>query len=259
MNRYIYGSFLYAEGKVYPKSNACIEDDFDIPKHWKRIVAFDYGLSDDAVFVAGAIDLERGLVHIYDEVRTNNNNVEELSKLFYGFTSDIPVGGWVCPPIIDPKSGPKRDYDKKSLSDHFLDYGISFIPGYVNVDARIFRLNTYIESGKLRIMRKCKRLIEELDNYKYRADESVNSGYSGKPVDKNNHGINALEWISMELPADPKDLLFGVYGRDGVDLTSEEAEKERDKELLNWAFSDPQPDYQAMTETPYDIVEYSMW
>lgn len=259
VNRYIYGSFLYAEGKVYPKSGACVIEPFEIPRHWKRIVAFDYGLADDAVFIAGAVDIEKGILYIYDENRTNDNNVETLAGIFHEFTKDIPVGGWICPPIIDPKSGPKRDYDKKSLSDHFLDYGISFIPGYINVDARIFRLNTYFESGKLKIFRNCKDLIRELDNYKFRADESLNSGFTGKPVDKDNHGINALEWITMELPSDPKNLLYGVYGRDGVNLTPEEEELEADKQAVNWALSDPEPEYKAMDETPYDIVSYTMW
>ena len=259
VNRYIYGSFLYAEGKVYPRSNACVVDDFEIPKHWRRIVAFDYGLSDDAVFIAGAVDLEHGILYIYDESRSNDNNIEVLSSIFFEFTKDIPVGGWICPPIIDPKSGPKRDYDKKSLSDHFLDYGISFIPGFINVDARIFRLNTYFESGKLKIMRKCKGLIRELDNYKFRADESLNSGYTGKPVDKDNHGINALEWITMELPADPKNLLYGVYGKDGIDLTPKEEEEKKETQLLNWALSDPEPKDTLMDETPFDMVDYNMW
>ncbi len=256
VNRYIYGSFLYAEGKVYPRSNECVTDDYEIPKHWRRIVAFDYGLSDDAVYIAGAVDEVKGELIIYDESRSNDNNIETLSKLFYEFTADIPVGGWICPPIIDPKSGPKRDYDKKSLSDHFLDYGISFIPGFVNVDARIFRLNTYIEAGKLKIMRKCKRLIEELDNYKFKADESLMSGYTGKPVDKDNHGINALEWITMELPADPKNLLYGVYNKAGIDITKEKEENERKQAF--WALADEDEGTTLMDETPFDIA-YQMW
>lgn len=256
VNRYIYGSFLYAEGKVYPRSNECVIDDFEVPKQWRRIVSFDYGLSDDAVYIAGAVDEVKGELIIYDECRSNDNNIETLSKLFYEFTADIPVGGWICPPIIDPKSGPKRDYDKKSLSDHFLDYGISFIPGFVNVDARIFRLNTYIESGKLKIMRKCKKLIEELDNYKFKADESLMSGYTGKPIDKNNHGINALEWITMELPADPKNLLYGVYNKAGVDVSREKEEDERKKAF--WALADEDEGTNLMDETPFDIA-YQMW
>ena len=258
VNRYIYGSFLYAEGKVYPRSNSAVVDDYEIPKHWKRIVAFDYGLVDDAVFVKAAIDLERGKVVVYDECRSNENNVETLSALFYEFTSDIPVGGWVCAPIIDPKSGPKRDFDKKSLSDHFLDFGIAFIPGFVNVDARIFRLNTYFESEKIEIQRKCKALIKELDEYKFKADETEKMGYTGKPVDKNNHGINALEWITMELPANPADLIYGVYNQRGENLADEE-EKIDEMRRDYWALADEEPEYKPMEETPFDIVEYNFW
>lgn len=257
INRYLYGSFLYAEGRVYPKSTMSVVDDFDIPKSWRRIVAFDYGLADDAVFIAGAVDMEKGILYIYDENRSNDNNIETLARIFLDFTKDIPVGGWICPPIIDPKSGPKRDYDKRSLADHFLDYGISFIPGFVNVDARIFRLNTYFESGKIKIMRKCRGLIKELEEYKFKADESLDSGFTGKPVDKNNHGINALEWITMELPASPEKLIYGVYGKDGLDLTEQAEEDE--KELAYWALADEEPEYVPMDETPYDIVDYQMW
>ena len=35
------------------------------------------------------------------------------------------------------------------------------------------------------------------------------------PEDKDNHSINALEWICMELPADPHNLTTGVYGANG--------------------------------------------
>lgn len=256
VNRYIYGSFLYAEGKVYPKSNAAVVDDFDIPKGWKHILAFDYGLSDDAVYILGAVDEKEGILYIYDECRTNDNNIEVLANMFFEFTKHIPVGGWITAPIIDPKSGPKRDYDKKSLSDHFLDYGIGFKPGFVNVDARIFRLNTYFETGRIKIMRKCKGLIWELDNYKFKADESLSTGFTGKPVDKDNHGINALEWITMELPADPKNLLNMVYGRDGNIISDDEAEKQKQRDY--WALADPEEDkYQFMEATPYD-VDYSM-
>ena len=105
-------------------------------------------------------------------------------------------------------------------------------------------------------MRKCKKLIEELDNYKFKADESLMSGYTGKPIDKNNHGINALEWITMELPADPKNLLYGVYNKAGVDVSREKEEDERKKAF--WALSDEDDSTMLMDETPFDIA-YQMW
>ena len=253
IQRYIYGSFVYAEGLVYPSAYKQICTAFDIPKHWKRIVAYDYGLSDDSVFIFGAVDEQKNLLYIYKEIRTNNKNIQELALMFMQNCEDIPIGGWICQPIIDPKSGPKRDYEKKTLSDHFLDYGIAFKPGHINVDARVFRLNTYLESGKLVIMDSCRALIAELKEYKFRADETINSGYSGKPEDKNNHGINALEWITMELPADPRNLVNGVYDKMGRNLL-ETAPIEEQYSI--YALSDDD-DYRSDRESPFDMVDYT--
>jgi phage terminase large subunit len=237
IQKYLYGSFQYAAGLVYPNALQHIVDDFEIPKHWKRIVAYDYGLSDDSVYLLGAIDEDEGIVYIYDEVVTNNKNIEELARLYFEATSDIPSGGMVCAPIIDPKSGSKRDYDKKALADHFLDYNIAFKPGAINKDARIYRTNTYIELGYLKIMRKCKYLIDQLREYKFKTDGTGEQNFTDKPVDKNDHAIVCLEWILMELPADPRNLLFGVYNKRAEDLTKTK-EQQREEEYAQWMFTD---------------------
>ena len=80
-------------------------------------------------FLYGAVDEEKNRLVIYKEDRINDKNIAALAALFFEGSKDIPVGGWITAPIIDPKSGPKRDYDKKTLSDHFLDYGIAFQSG----------------------------------------------------------------------------------------------------------------------------------
>ena len=209
--RYVYGSFSYAEGLVYPSAMRYVCDSFDVPRHWRRIIAYDYGLADNSVFLFGAVDESSSLLYIYKEIVTNNKSVAELAEMYHEGAKDIPSGGMICPPIIDPKSAPKRDYDKKSLADHFMDYGIAFKPGYINLDARIYRLNTYLECGKLRIMNNCECLIRELRDYKFkaRANDMIN-GRDDKPEDKNNHAINPLEWIVMELPANPNNLIAGI-------------------------------------------------
>lgn len=218
VQRFLYGSFLFAEGLVYPGAAKCIVPDYDIPKSWPRLVSFDYGLSDPAVFICAALDAVRRKVVIYKEVRCHNKDIEELAKLFFQATADIPSGGLYTAPLIDPKSGPKRDYLKKSLSDYFLDYGIVFQPGQIDVSGRIFRMNTWIEHDAVEIFESCRSLNLELSEYKFRKDESANSGYAPKPEDKNNHSINAMEWILCALPADPKDLTRIGYSQTGQPL-----------------------------------------
>lgn len=218
--RYVYGSFAYAEGLVYPSAMEHVIPTFQVPKHWRRMVAFDYGLSDDAVYILVAVDPISGVAFTYRESRNNNMNVKQLARTYFEVTEDIPSGGMICQPLIDPKSGAKRDYDKQKLSDLFLEEGISFKPGYINVDARIFRLNTYFESGRLKIMDCCHGLIDELREYKFKQRSLDKPNEAVKPEDKANHGINALEWIVMELPADPRNILHGAYGGNGEDLTT---------------------------------------
>ena len=218
--RYVYGSFAYAEGLVYPSSMEHVVSCFPIPREWRRIIAFDYGLSDDAVYIFGAVDPQTGVLFIYKEVRTNNRNIKDLARLYFENITDIPSGGLICSPIIDPKSGSKRDYNKDTLTDLFMQEGISFQPGYVSVDARILRLNTYFESGRLKIMDCCTGLIDELRDYKFKARSLDRPNAAIKPEDKANHGINPLEWITMELPSDPRNILFGAYSGKGQDLTA---------------------------------------
>lgn len=253
INRYIYGSFLYAEGLVYPSARNHIIEPFDIPPTWKRMIAFDYGLSDPSAFIFAAIDEKENRVVIYKEERTKDKNVEQLAELFHSASKDIPMGGLWIPPLIDPKSGPKRDYEKKTLSDHFLEFGIAFQPGQINVDARILKLNTYLESGKLQIFNTCVALNKELANYKFKRDDDTESGFTGKPEDKNNHSINALEWIVMELPNDPSNLMSGVYNKAGELL---DARPKDDKQLYAFsALSDENEDFytEIIEETPFGV------
>ena len=178
---------------MYPSATKCIIPAFPIPKHWKRIVASDYGLSDKFTYLAGAIDPTAGIVYIYKNAATNNKSIEDLAKLYYEFTEDIPHGGLLTSPIMDPKSGAKRDYNKKTLYDHFLDYGIAFQPGHIQVDARIFRVNTYLESGRLKIFDTCEELTTEILDYKFPERTLAAKVHADKPIDKNNHSINPLK------------------------------------------------------------------
>ena len=61
----------------------------------------------------------------------------------------------------------------------------------------------------------------------------------------------------MELPANPADLLYGVYGKQGGDLTKEKEDEA--KKLAFWALSDDEDEYKPMSETPFDVVDYNMW
>lgn len=233
VKRFLYGSFSFAEGLVYPHAVNCIvktprdsEGKPLTPKHfpdWKILVAHDYGLMDEATFVFAAVDRKRNKLIVYKVVHTNNAALKELASLFKQATSDVSFGQLYTTPIIDPKNN-KRDYDKKDLISHYQDYGITFKPGHVNVEARIIRLNDYIEAGYLEIWDCCDFLIKEITDYKFKPKTLNDKSSDNKPIDSNNHAINALEWITMELPANPKALFFPAYDEFGRPITTEDYE-----------------------------------
>lgn len=224
IKRFIYGSFLFAEGLVYPSFSKCIKPTptkIVIPPKYKVIAAHDYGLQDPSTFVFGYIDTDRGKLVIYKDVRTNNTSVKDLADLFKEAAKDVAIGQWYTTPIIDPKNN-KRDYDKKDLITHYAEYGITFKPGYINREARIYRLNDYIEQGRLEVYDCCTYLIQEMRECKFKP-RTLNDTSNAKdePIDKNDHSITPLEWICMELPADPRKLFLNMFDQYGRDITEE--------------------------------------
>ena len=246
VKRFLHGSFLFAEGLVYPHAMKCVvptprdsEGNPLTPKHfpdWRILVAHDYGLMDEATFVYVGIDKKRNKAIVYKVDHTNNAPLKELATLFRAGTKDIAFGQMYTTPIIDPKNN-KRDYDKKDLISHYQDYGITFKPGHINVDARIIRLNDYIEAGCLEIWDCCDFLIKELKEYKFKTKTLDDKDSKNRPVDANNHAINALEWIGMELPANPARLSLTGYDEYGRPIAAEE-EKLLQKTQRLWQFDE---------------------
>lgn len=237
IRRFIYGSFLFAEGLVYPNyANAIVPtpQNFKLNPNWKVLAAHDYGLQDPSTFEFGYIDEVRGKLVIYKDIRTNETSVKELADMFKEHSSDINVGQWYTAPLIDPKNN-KRDYNKKDLITHYQEYGVSFQPGFVNREARIYRLNDYFEQGRIEIFDCCTHLIKELRDYKFKP-RTLNDKTNAKdePIEKDDHSICALEWMVMELPADPAKLYMEMYDRRGMKL-SEQVKKQN---LGGWQLSD---------------------
>ena len=246
VKRFLHGSFLFAEGLVYPHAINCVvptprdsEGKPLGPKHfpdWRILVAHDYGLMDEATFVYAAVDKKRNKLIVYKCDHTNNAPLKELANIFRKGTKDIAFGQMYTTPIIDPKNN-KRDYNKKDLISHYQDYGITFKPGFINVDARIIRLNDYIESGCLEIWDCCEFLIKELKDYKFKTKTLNDKDSKNKPVDAGNHAINALEWIGMELPANPSRLSLTGYDEYGRPI-AEEDDKLRQRSQTLWQLDD---------------------
>ena len=102
VKRFLHGSFMFAEGLVYPHAMKCVvktpRDSEGRPltprhfPHWKILIAHDYGLMDEATFVYAAVDINRNKLIVYKVDHINNVPLKELANLFKKGTADIAFG-----------------------------------------------------------------------------------------------------------------------------------------------------------------------
>ena len=223
VRRNFYGSFQYAEGMIYPKFMNNVVKPFQIPRNWKRIIAVDYGVADNTHILFGAIDNAKKICYIYHEIVINDADVSSIAKRYKQEVMKIPFGAFLTTPVMDQRSLTKRQsHDvQKTLGDLFMDEGLFFEPAQMNMNARILRTNTLINNGQLKFFDSCIGLIDEARNYKF-PEKDVDKPHidTNKPVDKFNHGVNALEFLAMELPHNLEQIDFRMYNSKGRAYTS---------------------------------------
>lgn len=250
VERFVFGSFEFANGLCCPKFKDNIVPTFEVPDTWLKLIAHDPGLVDPSAFVNVAIDMSKGIAYAYRDIQVTDASVEQLSHIYWSKVAyDITHGQLWTPPIMDPKMHGRRMLtDKQTLDQMWAQYGVYFQPGHVNVKDRIWRLNTYFEAGRLKIMDCCVNLIRELGGYKYK-QQKLGAPVREEPVDRNNHSVDALQWICMKLPEKPSDLLFGAFNGYGQSLD------DKDKPNTNWCpqLSDDTDDY--YDPTPWGGME----
>ena len=96
----------------------------------------------------------------------------------------------------------------------------------------------------------CGGLIREIKNYKF-PDRTLDANKSyDKPIDKTNHAVNPLEWMVMELPDDPRNILQGVYNKFGRDVNS----VPENKRWLPHALEDDDPPFRDFEESAFNIA-----
>lgn len=219
VKRYLEGSFDYAEGMVYPNVLSSFCNNFKIPNDWKRLIGWDYGIRDATAIIFGAIDQKNGVLYIFAEIYVNNMNYEEISKRYKEVYSEyVPLGSLYRPAVMDGRSINKRnDFNLKTIGDMFADEGIYLEPAQMDLSARMLKVNTMIENGTLKICESCLNLRREIINYKFpeRTADGKMKPNGDKPMDKNNHAINAMEFLVMETPDDLTKLENKAYDEHG--------------------------------------------
>ena len=240
VDRFIYGSFDYADGAVYPTFRNAICEPFPIPAHFPRLVAMDFGGKDPTALIFLAIDLQNGVVYAYDEYYVTSLNVKEHAKAIKPKLDAIPQGLMIRPLKADPAGLQKQIATQRSLFDHYAEFGIFCTPAYNNINAGLSKVATYLETGKLKIFSTCTNTIKEGSAYSYDLDKTVD-----KPVGGFDHLMDCLRYAMVELPDNPNDLTLFAGG---YYITPEQKKRSNDRFLFEHALD--------LDSNPYPILDW---
>jgi PBSX family phage terminase large subunit len=243
IRKFLQGSFESREGLVYPSAKEQIipAEDVVIKPEWERFAGVDFGVRDATVMVLAAVDHETGKVYIYDEYYEVGKATPYHARKFHELTKDI-LPGRLRTPVADPSGKQRNKHDLRSLFDHYAEYGWHFKPGYNRIEDGIMKVQSYFMIKKLFILDNCKNVVREILSYKYKPlelDSKVNA--SEKPVDKDNHTLDAMRYLIQELPDDPEQLKNPSYGQFGKTVKKNELawqlQEDEEPEVNNWYYS----------------------
>jgi PBSX family phage terminase large subunit len=209
IKKYIYCHLEVREGAVYPDFADCLCDPFPIPDNWLRIYGFDKGWTDETCLACGAIDVDKGIVYIYDEYYQKEKplsyNAAQIRERIHGTKMYKNIQA-------DPSIKQRNDRDGVSYQDYFYNVsgGIYLEPGNNAIFDGIERVRDFMYTGKLKIFTSCVNIKEEAQAYVWKKDRDG----SGKdePVDKKNHLMDAIRYMIMALPIDLREIRKNMGG-----------------------------------------------
>lgn len=154
--------------------------------YYSHLIGGDYGYKNPSSFVFGAYDFDDNVI-IYDEFYKAGQSIEDLV-----FAANRYGGA----PIIYDFSTKKSDRDGKSVWTELSARGLRLIESNKDEKRNINITNGLFKNNRIFITRNCVNLISELRNYKWKREKlGSNTNDSEKPIDKNNHAIDALLYL----------------------------------------------------------------
>ena len=190
------------EGAVYPELIKHMVEPFAIPRDWKRVIGFDPGYNDPTAMVFAAISPNDGKIYIYDEYKVPEQPVGYHAEELRLRLRDIPLA---YPIQADPSVKKRSDRDGVSYADYFKrSYDIFLEPADNDLLSGIERVRDYFYQGKLKLFNNLLELKNEGTSYAYK-EGKLNS--NDKPIDKDNHLMDAMRYLIMRLPKDPNKTL----------------------------------------------------
>lgn len=125
------GSWDYVEGAAFAEFDKAthVVTPFEIPHNWPRIRAADWGYSNPAVCVWGAIDRATDTIYIYREFVANNNDKNRMTAKEFGRkVLELEIGDGVRYGILDSATWARNGQSGPSPAEEMILEGCRWTP-----------------------------------------------------------------------------------------------------------------------------------
>lgn len=186
----IEGQFVAFEGLIYSEFRRGLHiQEFNVPEHWKRYRAVDYGYTNPLVCLWGAQD-EDGRLYVYNERYERKQLISTHASAILGYES--AKYGWTV-----------ADHDAQDNAE-MANCGISTINAQKDVSTGIQRVKARLstrEDGRPRLIihPRCVNLIKEIGVYRWSPIAKTGGNEKETPVKESDHAMDALRYMVMEL------------------------------------------------------------
>lgn len=220
IERYINGSFAFADGLVYPQYSTAEVEPFEIPKNWRRIISADFGRREATAYIVGAVDPKTDTLYLYNEYYMPGGDWGDWIDGFWKLYNAAPQTSWLLPPIGDPAGQSRGQADATSWFEGYSEHGIHFVPSRtgkgseLGISSGIARVSDYFTAGKLKFFSTMTNFKMEISDYKYKTaslmEEETPAAGMEKPVAYKDHLMDALRGLVSMLPKNVGDKITSI-------------------------------------------------
>ncbi len=171
------GEPVLGSGLIFPYSQDSISvESFEIPHHWARIAAIDFGYTHPTAVVWIAIEPESGTLYIYDCLRIEKREIVEIAPYINQRDNGIT-------PIAWPHDGNKQTGMGGSIQNQFRMYGVNLMkdkftnpPKEGQIEGKggneimpgLVEMSTRFKSGRLKVFSHLEEWFEEYRSYHHK-------------------------------------------------------------------------------------------
>lgn len=155
---------VLGEGMVFPISETAITiDPFELPRHYTRLAAIDFGIDHPTAVIWVAYDADRDVIYLTDE---------------YAMRGEVPAihAGAILSrgdlPVIYPHDGDQTEKGSgETLASHYRKYGIELVGPFTNpdntrfVEPGLMDMLERMRTGRFKVFRTCTQWLSEFRRY----------------------------------------------------------------------------------------------